>query len=187
MPRPVRRALSLLRRLTPTAPPDVDVDDDRVAALAADATSDTVTPGVLANRDNRSNRPIVAYLDGDEQPRYVFRGTELIVADPDGSSTRKHPTRELQVVLTDRRLLFVVGGRLADDLVELPLPAVRSAYVEDEGRRLYLVVDADREDTPMTFFADVTLEGNGQALVTAAEAVDPADGSTGDCTDDPTV
>lgn len=145
---------------------------DREAARLADgARGADVTRGVLANRDGRTDAPIVVYLEEDEQPHYVFVGSGLLIGDEDGSLRREYPTRKSQVVVSDRRLLFLVGNRRSDDLWEVPFDDVRGAYVDDESWRRHLVVEADREGHPMTFYADVTLNGNPEGVRDGLEYV----------------
>lgn len=143
----------------------------RAAELAADAPSETVTAAVLTSEGTGTRRPLVTYLDPNERPQYVLCGSALVVADADGSTTRKHPSRELRVVASDRRLLFVVGGRVADDLMEVPLGDVSVAYVDEEAARRHLVVEADREGVEMTFFADVTLHARPETVERCREYI----------------
>lgn len=160
----MRWLISLLRQAIPTAEREPELDTDEIHELAQAAPGDTVTSDVLANRDHRTATPLVEYIAADEQPEYVFRGSRLLIGDPDGTTTRNHPSRELLVVFSDQRLLFIVGGRLTDDLLELPLADVVETYLDEAGVHRYLVVEADREDDPMTFFADVTIEPNVEEL-----------------------
>lgn len=168
--------------------------------LAAAAESRTVTPEALARSGQRTDRPVTAYLDEGEEPRYLLRGSELLVADEETEETvRHHPTREMVVVVTDRRVVFVQGGRISDDIVEVPLEDVVEAYVDDASLRNFLIVEASHEadeeddeedegpeegiaalgivdetdrDAHNTFFADVTLQGDPTAVYEAADYVE---------------
>lgn len=154
----MRDLLSWLGRYTSSGEQPPDVDEDLLTDLAAEARGETVTVDVLVNQDNRTNRPIVEYLEEDERPQFVFRGAGLLLSDPDGSVTREYPTRETLISISERRILFVVGGRLSDGLFEVPLEDVVEVYLDEASIRRYLIVEADREDDRMTFFADITLE-----------------------------
>jgi hypothetical protein len=149
-----------------------EVDEDRARRLAAAATDDSVTTDALLAVDDRTQYPLVAYVEDDEQPEFLFRGGVLMVSDGD-STAREAPTRELAVVVSDRRFLFVVGGHLSDSLFEVPFEDVAMAYVDDEDARRYLVVETDREDA-VTFFADVTSDPRPDALRAAIEYAETA-------------
>lgn len=138
--------------------------------IAARARGESVTPGVLANRDGRSDQAIVTYLADDEQPEYVLRGNRLLISDGDSCET-KYPSRDTQVVISDRRVLILLGGRLSDDLWEMPLEDVRYAYVDNESWKRYLIVEANRDDQRMTFYVDATVESNVDDLRAAAAYV----------------
>lgn len=165
-------ALELLSRLVGNRFRDADREPvpDAAVELASRASGETVTPEVLANRTGRSEQALVEYLSDGEQPEYVLRGNRLLISDGDSSET-KYPTRDTQVVITDRRVLIVFGGRISDDLFETPLRDVRYAYVDDEAWKRHLIVEANREGEPMTFYVDVTLESNVEELEAGAAFV----------------
>lgn len=140
---------------------DLEVTD-RHRRLSDAARSDRLTPELLATRGDRTSEPLATYLEADEQPQYVFRGSRLVMADSEDTVTRNHPTRLLVVLVSDDRLLFVLGGRLADDLFEVPLADVVSIHVDEDGPQQYVVVEADRDGDRMTFYADVTLEARDE-------------------------
>ena len=143
---------------------------DRHRRLSEAARSDRLTPELLATRGDRTSEPLATYVEADEQPHYVLRGSRLIIADQEGNVTRKHPTRLLAVLVTDERLLFVLGGRLADDIFEIPLADVVSIHRDDDHPQQYVIVEADREGDRMTFYADVTIESRRE-VSNAAEYV----------------
>ncbi|WP_459190700.1 hypothetical protein [Halosimplex sp. J119] len=145
-----------------------DIDEERAARLADRATDSAVTADALTASGDRTKHPLVAYVDEDEQPEYLFRGGPLMVDDGD-SLAREAPTRELAVLVTDSRFLFVVGGRLSDSLFEVPFEDAVMAYVDDEDNRTYLVVEADRDGDELTFFADVTMDPRPDVLRSAVE------------------
>lgn len=145
-----------------------DIDEERAAQLADRATDPEVTTETLTTSGDRTQYPLVAYIDEGEQPEYLFRGGALMVDDGD-SLAREAPTRELAVLVTDSRFLFVVGGRLSDSLFEVPFADAVMAYIDDEDNRTYLVVEADRDDDELTFFADVTMDPRPDVLRSAVE------------------
>ncbi|WP_436922923.1 hypothetical protein [Halosimplex amylolyticum] len=161
---------NLLDRLAAVFATDAgpDVDEERAARLADAAADPAVTATALSTPGDRTRYPLVAYVDDGEQPEYLFRGGTLMVDDGD-SLARETPTRELAVVVTDSRFLFVVGGRLSDSLFEVPFEDVVTAYVDDEDDRTYFVVEGDRDGDELTFFADVTMDPRPDALRAAAE------------------
>jgi len=152
-----------------------EIDEERAARLADEAADPAVTAEVLTAAGERTQHPIVAYVEDDERVEYLFRGGTLVVDDGD-STVRETPTSELAVVVTDSRFLFVVGGRLSDSLFEVPFEDVVMAYVDDEDERTYLVVDADREGDELTFFADLTMDHRPDALRSAVDRVENGPG-----------
>lgn len=138
--------------------------------LASRARGETVTADVLANRSDRSNDPLIEYIGDDELPHHVFLGNEVVV-DNDDSYTTEYPARHTQFVITDRRLLVLLGNRITDTVWEVPLEDVLDVYVDDESWKQYLIVEADRNDQRMTFFVDVTMESETDELRSGVEFV----------------
>lgn len=130
---------------------------ERHRRLTDRARSGRLTPERLALPGERTSEPLDAYLEDGEQPHFVLVGSRLLIVDAAGSSNRKHPTRLLVVLVTDDRLLFVVGGRLADDVFEVPLSDVTSISVDEDDPDRHVIVEADRDDEEMTFYAEVAL------------------------------
>ncbi|WP_207592667.1 hypothetical protein [Halomontanus rarus] len=159
------------------ANPNADVD---VEKLAAEARSDRVTTEVLSNEHDRSAYPLTAYLEEGERPEYVFRGGDLMISDEAETLAREHPSRELQVVVSTRRVLFVMGGRRSDELWEVPLADVEGVYLDDESSRQYIIVESERDDAAMTFFADVTLNMNPTEVREAVEFLETSATETGE-------
>lgn len=142
---------------------------DRARDLADRAEGEYITPELLAKPDGRTSEPLVAYLEEDEHPQYVFLGGELMISDSDSSVVRKHPAQQLVISISDERVLYVVGGRFSDELFEVPLTNITMAYLDEDGLSRYLIVEADRDGDVMTFFADVTSESNDDALGASLE------------------
>lgn len=144
---------------------------DRARALADQAESASLTPELLAKPGSRAAEPLLTYLDESEHPQYVFPGSELVIGDESESTIRKHPARQLVVAITDERIVFVVGGRFSDELFEVPLSSVTMAYIDDDRPRRHLVIEADQDGVPMTFFADVTLAPSRDILAQGVQYV----------------
>jgi hypothetical protein len=132
----------------------------RVVEMTDNARGETVTAARLSGQNDRSARPLYEYLDDSEQPEFVLSGMQVIFDDGDDYET-KYPTRETQVLVTDRRILVVLGGQFGDDSWQVGFDDVLDVYVDDESVKTYFVLDAVREDEPMTFFVDVTANDHG--------------------------
>lgn len=136
----------------------------RAAELAADAPNDAVTAERLAGKEEQTHHPLVEYLEANERPQHILQGSELLISNEDDSLARKHPSHGMYLLVSDQRILFVLGGRITDNVWEVPLNDVAATYVDGESMRQYLVVEANRDGVEMTFFADVTLETNQNAI-----------------------
>lgn len=147
----------------PSPADEVDITD-RHRQLSEAARSDRITADLLARSGDRTRAPVVSYLEEGEQPHYILRGTRLLIVDEDDTQVRKHPTRLLVVMISDSRVLYVLGGRLADDIFEVPLTDVRSIYFDEDEPRCHVVVEADRDGDRMTFFADVSLAAREEVV-----------------------
>lgn len=164
--------LSWLADRTVGSEPEAPPIDQGVIDMAADAAGQSVTPEVLVNHTERSYVALLEYLEDDERPEYVIRGGTVLIGDAEESLAREYPTRETQVVVSDRRLLVVLGRRITDDVWEVPLEDVVEMYVDDvEALNRYLVVEASRESTQMTFYVDVTIEPSTRDLRESVEYV----------------
>lgn len=161
----LRDALGQIRHRLSRRNPGESVGDP--AELAAGAASDRVSPDVIAE-PGRSKESLVTYLAEGEQPEHVVFGNEVIVDNGD-SHSRKYPTRETQVLVTDRRVVVVLGGQFSDDLWEMAHDDIETVYVDEEGLKDYLILDATRDDDPMTFFVDVSVEDADSAVRSAVE------------------
>lgn len=149
----------------------IEPDDETVVELVNRARGETVTPEKLTNQARRTERPVVKYLLEDEQPEYVFRGGELLLNDKNDSLRRQYPSRESVVVVSDHRVLIVLGGRLSDSLWEIPLDSILDVYINSNGVKRYFVVEGNHDSNPITFFADVSIESNTVELESGAEYV----------------
>lgn len=141
----------------PSQPTEVEASDE-VRSMVEGARSDSLTASLLAESAGRTNVSLFEYLEDGEQPHYVLRGTRLVLVDASDKQDRKHPTGILVVLITDTRVVFVLGGRFGDDVYQVPLADVTSAYVDRDDPKQHIVVEATADGDPMTFFADVSLE-----------------------------
>ncbi|MFB6121586.1 MAG: hypothetical protein ABEJ68_10770 [Halobacteriaceae archaeon] len=139
--------------------------------MVENAASDTVSAETLAGTNDRTKLPVAEYLEDDEQPQYMLRAGEVIAVDAEDNVARKYPGLETVVVATDSRLLIVIGGHVADDLMEIPYEDVVDVEVEFERYRRYLVVGANSDDERMTFSVDVTLEADEDATLSLVESL----------------
>lgn len=120
--------------------PGGDVDQ-ATRDIAARATDEALTPAALVATE-RSYRPLLEYLEDEEQPHYLFEGSELLIEDDEDNVVRNHPTRALQVVVTDERVVYVLGDRTADNVLTVPHEDVVDVYVDDVDLHRYLIVEA---------------------------------------------
>ena len=140
---------------------DVDEPDPEAFDSIVDAAEgESVRAELLAGAGEHTKVPLAEHLDEGEQPHHMLRAGEVVAVDESDSIARKYPGLETVIVATDQRLLIVLGGHVGDDVMAVPLEDVSEADVESDRYRRYLVVDADRDDEPMTFFVDATLEGD---------------------------
>lgn len=152
-----------------------DVDDPEVTetsrSLVEAARSDRLTPEQLALPGDRTSAPLIEYLEDDERPQYVMIGTRVLISDVDGTLLRKHPTRKVVVLVSDRRILIVVGGRSSDDLLEVPLADVSGIHLDHDPPRHFIVVDANKDGDPMTFFVEITIDPDPETVEDGVEYV----------------
>lgn len=101
-------------------------------------TSTSLTGGLIGGGTFLSTAPLEAYLEDKEQPLYVARNSKagLEIERPEGTEYVE-PDEELQTVLllTDLRLLFVVGQSRGDQRFEVPLNRIVEVKSEFEGFR----------------------------------------------------
>ena len=121
-----------------------DSDDD-ITPLVENAKSDTVTRDLLTEAKggivthNLGHKPIVDCLATDEQPHFILlntsKGVRLRYSD-DEQALKPSGSRRAFAVLTDHRLLFLVGGKEAvkrrsfqyDDIVSFETRSGRTKH-----------------------------------------------------------
>lgn len=135
--------------------PEIEVDRDRVRRLAADATDEHVTESLLANDDDFTHHPPITYLDEDEQPEYALLGGRVWIGEDLTYRADEVPSKRTVVLVTDKRILLIVGKRLKDSLWQIPFEGLTFANIKYDESEAYLDVDADYEDAPQSFFVEL--------------------------------
>lgn len=101
-------------------------------------TSTSLTGGLIGGGTFLSTAPVETYLETEELPLYIARNSKagLEIERPEGTEHRESDDG-LQTValLTDLRLLFVVGQRPDDLQFEVPLNRIVEVKSEFEGFR----------------------------------------------------
>lgn len=139
-------------------------EDERIERLVEGATGASVSRETLS--EPVGSRKLHALLADDEQPHHVLRGRVLDTFDltagaqVEDSQTRKIPSKgqDLFTVLTDRRVLILVGRPDDPDRVSVPLAEFSEATHEaalgtntrlrlSTDDRAYLVDTSQSEET----------------------------------------
>jgi hypothetical protein len=140
---------------TVSVPGDVEeIDRERVARLARNSRDSRVTESLLAGDDGYTRAPPVSYLD-DEFPQYALLGGRLWFGEEITARADEVPSRRTVVLITDERILLLVGKRTADTAFGVPFEGVDLVNVKYGEHESYLVVEADYKDTPQTFFLEL--------------------------------
>lgn len=101
-------------------------------------TSTALTGGLLGGGEMLSAAPLETYLDRQESPSYAARNTKAgLEIDREQGNEHIEPDDDLQALalLTDLRLLFVVGKRGGDQTFEIPLDRIVEVKSEFESFR----------------------------------------------------
>ncbi|MFC7057194.1 hypothetical protein [Halovenus salina] len=101
-------------------------------------TSTSLTGGLLGGGKMLSAAPLETYLDRQESPSYAARNTKAgLEIDREQGNEHIEPDDDLQALalLTDLRLLFVVGQRGGDQTFEIPLDRIVEVKSEFESFR----------------------------------------------------
>jgi hypothetical protein len=107
----------------------IDIDE-----TGTDADVLTETGGGLIKRSLLGEEPLVAHLDDDEEPRYVLRNKKQgVTVDRKDGTEEYAPVGRYSglAVVTDVRLLFVVGGSDQDRRLSLSLADIVDVRTED--------------------------------------------------------
>lgn len=142
-----------------------EYDDDYVAGVVAAAEDDTVTPEALTRTDSGRffsgsgylHDPLLAHLDADEQPHYVFHNDESgVISTSDGSGLEPDDDYRTVAAFTDRRVLLLVGREggderrsvAYDDLTGFNVKNANGRFVveTDDGGYIFDVADPLGED-----------------------------------------
>lgn len=112
-------------------------------------TSTSTSGGLLGGGEMLATDPLEAYLHKNETPKYALRNKKAgVEIEAPGGTEHVQPSDEYQavVLITDLRLLFVVGKEGGDEMLEVPLVDVIEAKSTSEGFRksaLLVVTEAD--------------------------------------------
>lgn len=107
----------------------IDIDE-----RGTDADVLTETGGGLIKRSLLKEEPLAAHLDDDEEPQYVLRNKKqgFTIDRPDGTEEYGPIGRYSGLsVVSDVRVLFVVGGRDKDRTVSVDMADVAAVHADD--------------------------------------------------------
>lgn len=140
------------------------------AALAAAARGEIDTAlftktgrGELAAESYLADRPPVSYLRDGERPQYLLPGESLTVRRHDGAVAIPDDRAGVYtteggyraaVLVTDERIVFLVGQSTGDDVVVLPFWRVAAADGESRQTNERLTITDDRYDYVFTAATD---------------------------------
>lgn len=133
------------------------VDEERVRRLVREATDDRVTEPILAGETDHTNAPPAAYLESDETVEYLLPAGRVWFGDDITLKADEVPSKETVVLVTDRRVLIIVGKRFSDSVWAVPFEGLDLANVKHGTREAYLVLDAEYQDSPQVFFVELQL------------------------------
>lgn len=112
-------------------------------------TSTSTSGGLLGGGEMLATDPLEAYLYEHETPKYALRNKKAgLEIETPGGTEHAQPSDDYQAValITDLRLLFVVGNDGGDEMLEVPLLDVIEAKSTSEGFRksaLLVITEAD--------------------------------------------
>jgi hypothetical protein len=141
-----------------------EYDEDYVARIVAAAEDDTVTAEVLTKTDSGRffsgsgyfhDKSLLAHLDADEQPHYVFHNEEAgVITTSDGSVLEPGDDYRAVAAFTERRMVVLVGGEDGDERRSVPYEAFEEFNVKNENGRFVV----DTADEGYIFDVDEPLE-----------------------------
>ncbi|MFC7074540.1 restriction endonuclease [Halovenus rubra] len=106
-------------------------------------TSTTVNGGLLGGDEILATSPLASYLHEEEKPKYALRNKSAGIEIQDGTDTDQiTPSDDLQALalVTDLRVLVVVGQQDGDIKLEVPLSDVVEAKTEEKRFRTSVLV-----------------------------------------------
>lgn len=129
-----------------------EYDEEYVAGIVENAEDATVTADVLTKTDSKRffpgsgylhDRPLLAHLDADEQPHYVFHNDDIgLITTSDGSRLEAGPDYRTVAAFTDQRVLFVLGRDEGDERRSAPYEDLEGFNVKNDNGR-FVVETAD--------------------------------------------
>jgi len=108
------------------------------AGVDHEVLSSTQASGRIRSEPLLSGEPLVSYLEGSEQPKYVLRNKKSgVEIEGEAESTTMEPDGGYQAMamVTDMRALFVIGMEGGDRTAEVALSDVVQAKSADSGLR----------------------------------------------------
>jgi hypothetical protein len=132
-----------------------EVDRDRVRQLVQHAVDDRVTASLLAGSEGYTEAPPAAYLDADETVAYALIAGRLWFGENITVRADDVPIKRTIVLVTDQRILLVVGKRRTDNVWGIPMESIDLVNVKYGDREAYLVVEAEHEGSAKTFFLEL--------------------------------
>ncbi|MFC7082415.1 hypothetical protein [Halorussus caseinilyticus] len=130
-----------------------EYDEEYVSRIVENAEDGTVTAEVLTKTDSKRffsgsgylhDQSLLAHLDADEQPHYVFHNDEAgVITTSDG--TRLEPDANYRTIgaFTDRRLVLLVGRESGDEQRAVAYDDVVGFHAKNDNGRF--VVETDDE------------------------------------------
>lgn len=117
----------------------------------AEILTSTSTSGLLGGGEILAGDPPETYLHEGEEPKYVLRNKKAGLRISKGEITEEiEPADEYQAVslVTDLRVVFLIGMNGGDEMIELPLTQVIEAKSESDGfRTTALSIETVAEET----------------------------------------
>lgn len=130
-----------------------DIIDLTDAGADHEVITETSTGGLLGGTI-LNDEPVEAYLDGDEEPKYVLRNKKSgVEIERDGDTESIAPASDYQAlaVVTDVRILFVVGQDDGNETKSLALEDVFEARTGSGGFRTAALEIEDLDGEVWTF------------------------------------
>lgn len=131
--------------------------------------------------------PLGQYLDGDEQPKYILRNKKSGVSIEGDGNRSLEPDSEFQAfaLVTDLRVIFVVGTQGGDDSLTLELPDIVEVSTDSGLRTSTLSIETLTDDVWLFPCSDdptaveAYLEEAAQVWANAARLLDDLEESLG--------
>lgn len=130
-----------------------DYDNEYVSRIAENGEDETVTAEVLTATDSNRvfsgsgyvrDQPLIAHLEADEQPHYVFHNDETgVITTSDGSELKPGANYRTIATFTDCRLFLLVGHEDGDGWQSIPYEKFTGFNAKNDATRF--IVETDDE------------------------------------------